>query len=138
MGEMIDERAVEVGAEQLDFHAGFRRAGAGTLEIARALSTGKPSALPTMKSAYELAMERLEKQAPTATLTDAQKSAIAEIDSEFRARIAEREVFLGGELAKARATGDGEAMASLEKQLSTDVRRLNEDCEAKKEKVRAS
>lgn len=91
-----------------------------------------------MKSAYELAMERLEKQAPTATLTDAQKSAIAEIDSEFRARIAEREVFLGGELAKARATGDGEAMASLEKQLSTDVRRLNEDCEAKKEKIRGA
>lgn len=91
-----------------------------------------------MKSAYELAMERLEKQAPTTSLTDEQKKRIAEIDSEFRARIAEREVFLGGELAKARATGDSDAVASLEKQLATDLRRLHEDCEAKKEKVRAS
>jgi DUF4097 and DUF4098 domain-containing protein YvlB len=41
-----------------------------------------------MKSAYELAMERLEKKAPSVSLTDEQKQQIAEIDSTFKARIA--------------------------------------------------
>lgn len=89
-----------------------------------------------MKSAYELAMERLEKQTPTAKVTDAQKREIAEIDSTFTTRIAERELFLQGQIAKARAAGEHEEIAGLEKQLASDVRRLREDCEAKKEKVR--
>ena len=45
-----------------------------------------------MKSAYELAMERLEKSAPTLTLTDAQKAQMAEVDSTYKARIAEKEL----------------------------------------------
>ena len=36
-----------------------------------------------MKSAYELAMERLEKKAPSTKLTDKQKADIAEIDSKL-------------------------------------------------------
>ena len=51
-----------------------------------------------MKSAYELAMERLEKSAPTLTLTDAQKAQMAEIDSTYKARIAEKELFLQGKI----------------------------------------
>ena len=39
----------------------------------------------------ELAMERLEKSAPTVKLTDEQKAQIAEIDSTCKARIAEKE-----------------------------------------------
>ena len=54
-----------------------------------------------MKSAYELAMERLEKQSPSAKVTDEQRAAIAEIDSTYKARIAEREVFLQSQLQKA-------------------------------------
>lgn len=91
-----------------------------------------------MKSAYELAMERLEKASPSAVLTDEQKREIAEIDSAFRARIAEKEVFLKGEIAKARAAGNAEEAETIEKQLASEVRRLNEDCEAKKEKRRAT
>ncbi len=49
-----------------------------------------------MKSAYELAMERLEKNAPTVPLTDDQKRMIAEIDSIYTARIPEKELFLRG------------------------------------------
>jgi len=52
-----------------------------------------------MKSAYELAMERLEKNAPTVHVTEAQKAQIAEIDILARARTAEKELFLGGEIA---------------------------------------
>ena len=89
-----------------------------------------------MKSAYELAMERLEQQSPTAKLTERQKSEIAEIDSTFRAKIAEREVFLRDQIGKAQAAGKFEEVAELEQELARDLRRLNEDCEAKKEKVR--
>ena len=89
-----------------------------------------------MKSAYELAMERLEKQSPTARLTEEQKQQIAEIDSTFTARIAEREVFLKDQIAKAAAEGKAEDVEQLQKQLASEVRRLREDCEAKKEKLR--
>lgn len=91
-----------------------------------------------MKSAYELAMERLEKKAPTVALTTEQKAEIAEIDSTFKARIAERELFLKGEIAKAQSAGKFEEVESLEKQLAIDLRRLQEEGEARKEKLRAS
>ncbi|HEX5177119.1 MAG TPA: hypothetical protein VFV83_08825 [Chthoniobacteraceae bacterium] len=89
-----------------------------------------------MKSAYELAMERLERQSPTARLTDAQKAEIAEIDSTYKARVAEREVFLKDQIAKAQFAGNLEEVAQLEQELARDLRRLGEDCESKKEKVR--
>jgi hypothetical protein len=89
-----------------------------------------------MKSAYELAMERLEKQSPTARLSDAQKAEIAEVDSTYKARMAEREVFLKDQIAKAQFAGNMEEIAQLEQELARDLRRLGEDCEAKKEKVR--
>jgi len=91
-----------------------------------------------MKSAYELAMERLEKKAPSVALTAEQKAQIAEIDSTFKARMAERELFLKGEIAKATAAGNLEEAESLQKQLTIDIRRFQEDAEAKKEKLRAS
>ncbi len=90
-----------------------------------------------MKSAYELAMERLEKASPSISLTEDQKKEIAEVDSIYRAKIAEKEVFLGDQIRKARVTGNLEEKESLEKQLASDSRRLQEECEAKKEKLRA-
>jgi hypothetical protein len=91
-----------------------------------------------MKSAYELAMERLEKGAPTVSLTDEQKAQIAEIDSSYRAKIAEKELFLTDQIRSARAGGSSDEVESLEKQLTIEVRRLQEDCEEKKAKLRAS
>ena len=91
-----------------------------------------------MKSAYELAMERLEKTKPTVALTAEQKGQIAEIESTFKARIAERELFLKGEMAKAESAGNAEEAESLQKQLTLEVRRLQEEAETKKEKLRAS
>ena len=89
-----------------------------------------------MKSAYELAMERLEKQSPTAKLTDAQKAQITELESLTKAKKAEKELFLRGEIAKAEAAGDAEAFEQLNRQLVHELRRLDEDLETKKEKVR--
>jgi len=91
-----------------------------------------------MKSAYELAMERLAKGQPVVTLTDEQKKQLAEVDSTFKARIAEKELFLKGEIQKARSSGKFEEAESLEKQLASEIKRLQENCEAKKEKLRAS
>jgi hypothetical protein len=91
-----------------------------------------------MKSAYELAMERLQKGQPTVVLTEEQKTQLAEIDSAFKAKIAERELFLKDEIRKARDVGKFDDAESLEKQLTIDIRRLNDDCEAKKEKLRTS
>lgn len=87
-----------------------------------------------MKSAYELAMSRLEKSAPVRQLSDAQKQALAEIDSAYGARIAERKIFLEGEIAK--AAGDAATVADLRRQLASDIASLEEKREAKKEKLR--
>ena len=81
-------------------------------------------------------MERLEKQSPTSKLTEKQKAEIAEIDSTYKAKIAEREVFLKDQIAKVQASGNYGELLELEQELARDIRRLNEDCEAKKEKVR--
>jgi hypothetical protein len=91
-----------------------------------------------MKSAYELAMERLEKKTPSLALTPEQKTQIAEIDSTFKARIAERELFLKGEIRKATEAGKIDEAESLQKQLTLDIRRFQDEAEMKKEKLRAS
>jgi hypothetical protein len=92
----------------------------------------------TVKSAYELAMERLQKGSPSVTLTAQQKAQLAEVDSSFKAKIAERKIFLADQIKKAAAAGKLDEVESLEKQLTADVRRLEGDCENKKEKLRAS
>ena len=90
-----------------------------------------------MKSAYELAMERLEKASPSVALTEEQKKEIAEVDTTYRAKIAEKELFLKEQIRKAQKAGKLDEVESLEKQLALDIRRLQEDCEAKKAKLRA-
>jgi hypothetical protein len=89
-----------------------------------------------MKSAYELAMERLNKTGPTVKLTDKQKGELAELDSRYAAKIAEREIFLKGELAKAANGGDFEAIEQLERQLTSERKKLQGELEEKKEQVR--
>jgi hypothetical protein len=91
-----------------------------------------------MKSAYELAMERLQRSSPSVTLTAEQKAELAEVDSSFNAKIAERKIFLTDQIRKAVAAGKFDEVESLEKQLTADIIRLQEDCEHKKEKLRAT
>ncbi len=91
-----------------------------------------------MKSAYELAMERLQANSRSVPLTDEQRAKMAELDSIYQAKIAEKEIFLKGQMAKAMEQGDLEALASLEKQLSVDRAALQTEQEEKKEKIRSS
>ena len=83
-----------------------------------------------MKSAIELAMSRLNKEAPIRKLTDEQKHRIAEIDSEITAKIAEKKVFLDGEMAK--SAGDPQAQDELRRQLAGEIARLEEKRDGKK------
>lgn len=89
-----------------------------------------------MKSSYELAMERLGKSAPTAKLTDSQRKKLAELDSVYTAKIAEREIFLKGELAKAVEKGDGEAYEQIQKQIISERKSIQATLEEKKDRVR--
>lgn len=87
-----------------------------------------------MKSAYELAMERLNKTAPTVKLNDSQKKEIAELESEYAAKIAAREIALKAEMAKAADDLDNEN--SLRDQFAMDRKKLQAELEDKKERVR--
>ena len=91
-----------------------------------------------MKSAYELAMERLEKESPTIKLSAAQKAEIAEVASVAKAKIAEKELFLRGKISEAAAGGDIDSVRQIERQLGVETRRIQSDAEEKKEKIRAA
>ena len=91
-----------------------------------------------MKSAYELAMERLQKASPSLSLSEEQKKELAELDSKYQAKIAEKELFLKDQIRKAQTEGKVEEVETLEKQLASEIRRLQGECEAKKEELRSS
>lgn len=87
-----------------------------------------------MKSAYEIAMERLNKTSPTAKTTTKQKKELAELDSRYAAKIAEREIALRREIAEVR---DPEKEEILSNQLVLERRKLQAELEDKKERVRS-
>jgi hypothetical protein len=87
-----------------------------------------------MKSAYELAMERLTKSAPTIKLTAAQKKEIAELESQSAAKIAGRDIAMKTEIAK--AGGDFEKAEELRQQLAHDRKKFLTELAEKKEAIR--
>ena len=87
-----------------------------------------------MKSSYELAMERLNKTAPSTKLSAAQKKELAELDSKYAAQIAGREIALNGELAA--VAGDFEKQETLRAQLVNERKKFQTELEDKKERVR--
>jgi hypothetical protein len=91
-----------------------------------------------MKSAYELAMERLEKNEPTQTLTEEQKQSLANTDARFQAKIAERDVFLSKQISVERAQGNWAEAAAIQEQLAREKTLLNEERETAKNKIRNS
>lgn len=91
-----------------------------------------------MKSAYELAMERLQQNDPEdrPVLSEEDKQGLAGIDRRYAAKIAEREVFLHQKLTAARKDRDGEAVAQIESQLINERKRLEEERDTEKDKLR--
>ena len=92
------------------------------------------AAFANMKTAYELAMERLNKTAPAVKLTGAQKEELAELDSEYAAKIAGREIALKTEMD--RAAGDFEKTEALRDQLANERKKLQAELEEKKDALR--
>jgi hypothetical protein len=93
-----------------------------------------------MKSAYELAMERLSKSDPSSSraLTAQQRASLAEIDRVFTGKIAEREIFLKQQLEQALAGQNADEIEKIRKQIASERVRLGEEREAEKERVRAA
>jgi hypothetical protein len=91
-----------------------------------------------MKSAYELAMERLDAEAgeTAPALTDEQRERLAEIDRRFKAKIAEREIFLKKQLDDALGKSDETEAEQIRTQLSNERLRLEEEQESAKDKIR--
>lgn len=90
-----------------------------------------------MKSAYELAMERLNKTSPTVKLTGAQKEQMAELDSVYAAKLAQREIAIKGEITTAQEKGDFEEADKLKDQLVFERKKLQGELEEKKDEVRS-
>jgi hypothetical protein len=92
-----------------------------------------------MKSAYELAMERLQAAEPAAgKLTVTQKKQLAELDQRYQAKLAEREIFLRQQIAAAQTAGQAKELEQLREQLRRERTRLEEEREDEKNKVRRS
>jgi hypothetical protein len=91
-----------------------------------------------LKSAFELAMERLKREDREAgiehrPLTDAQKASIAEIRNFYEAKMAERDVL---HQSKLRRVVDPGERATLEEEFRRDRERFASERDAKIEKAR--
>jgi hypothetical protein len=91
-----------------------------------------------LKSAFELAMERLRKKdqdagVETKPLTDAQKAAIGEARNLCEAKLAEREVLHQSKLRRVFEPAERE---TLEQEYRRDRERLISDRDAKIDKIR--
>jgi hypothetical protein len=93
----------------------------------------KPSGL---KSALELAMQRLEKQGVEAPkLTAAQKRKIQNIEKKYQAKIAETRITIEAQIRAALAANDLEKAQELQERLVSEPARLRQKMEAEKEAV---
>lgn len=90
-----------------------------------------------VKSAYELAMERLAKADPAAAPLNAeQKARLAGIDRVYQGKLAEREIFLQQQLNAALAAQKLDEADQVRKQIAGERARLEEEREEEKERVR--
>jgi hypothetical protein len=69
-------------------------------------------------------------------VTPEQKKELAGIDETYRAKVAERETFLGAKIAAAKAAGALEEAAVLQEELARDLRGIREEWDQRKEKAR--
>ena len=90
-----------------------------------------------MKSSYELAMERMG-GGDDNPLTDEQKEQIAAIDTKYKAKIAERKIFLEKSVDDAVAKGDQAEAEEARKILAQEINSLEEKAESAKDKIRNS
>lgn len=86
-----------------------------------------------MKSAYELAMERLEKTSgPSKKLNDEQRAEIAQIETLYEARIAETRLDFDQKISAAASATE---LEELQRQLGQKMSELEQERDQKKEAV---
>lgn len=90
-----------------------------------------------MKSAYELAMERLGAASPPVKLSAEQKARLAELESLYKSKLAQEDLSCREDLARLAADLDGSQMAERRCQYLEQKRRLEAELEEKKEQIRA-
>ena len=90
-----------------------------------------------MKSSYELAMERMG-GGYDKPLTDEQKEKIAKIDTKYKAKIAERKIFLEKSVEDAVTKGDQAEAEEARKILAQEISSLENKAESEKDKIRNS
>ena len=88
-----------------------------------------------MKTAYELAMERLNKNSPTVKLSKEQKKEIAELESKYKSKIAEKEIQFKEKVHQATMEGDFGKIEELEQQLVSERNKLKDELETRKEAI---
>lgn len=90
-----------------------------------------------LKSAVELAMERLEREGmKVEELTSRQKEEIGEIRMRFQARIEEAEFSAQSRLQEAQAKGDQEVLEKIQQDRLHEKERLRIEMERRVEEVR--
>ncbi len=92
-----------------------------------------------IKSAYELAMEKLERaEGASQTLSDEQKQAIADIEQRAQAEIAQAEILMKQKILDARTRGAFGEVQSLEADRTAEIGRIKREADAEKERIRMS
>ena len=82
-------------------------------------------------------MERLQESDPEKQpVTDEMRKALAAVDEKFDAKVAEREIFLTQTLATATANQDLQQVELIQKQISNEKVRIEEERETAKDKIR--
>ena len=89
-----------------------------------------------MKSAYELAMERMG--GDEKPLTAEQKERIADVDAKYKAKIAERRIFLEKAIQEVLAQEKTEEAEELRSQLVQETAKLEAKSEEEKDRIRES
>ena len=89
-----------------------------------------------MKSAYELAMERMG--GDEKPLTAEQKERIADVDAKYKAKIAERRIFLEKVIQDVLAQEKTEEAVELRSQLVQGTAKLEAKSEEEKDRIRES
>ena len=89
----------------------------------------------SLKSAYDLAMERLAgREGQGKSLSDQQKKSIAETERKAKAKVAELEIMIHSRLTQAQ--DDAEKIEKLKSQHQLEIARIREKAEEEKERIR--
>jgi len=91
-----------------------------------------------VKSAIEIALERAAAMNPEGarTLSDEQKTELAEVDVKYRAKWAEREIFLKRKIDELAQSGNWQEVEQVEEEMRREKLSLEQQKEQAKDRIR--